>query len=70
MKLRIYKRNNLYYIQRRIFHFLLIEWWINYDNYGSFSTTEEAKHEIDNIRQAKINKRYAEEGKEILRFTV
>ena len=49
MKLRIYKTNkDFYIIQKRIFKFLFIEWWIGYSSkYGNiFKTVDEARDEI------------------------
>lgn len=72
MKLRIYKKGNLYYIQRRIFHFALIEWWISYSTTFTrpyYTTVDEARKTIKELEffksQSKIKK-----NKEIQRFSV
>lgn len=76
MKLRIYKTNkNFYIIQKRIFRFLLIEWWIGYSSkYGKiFKSMDEARDVINKLKEDKLDKRYAkskEKGVEILRFDV
>jgi len=76
MKLRIYKTNkDFYIIQKRIFKFLLIEWWIGYSSkYGNiFNTVDEARDAIKKLQQDKIDNRYnkkKEKGTEILRFDV
>lgn len=76
MKLRIYKTNkDFYIIQKRIFKFLLIEWWIGYSSkYGNiFKTVDEARDVIKKLQQDKIDNRYnkkKEKGTEILRFDV
>ena len=76
MKLRIYKTNkNFYVIQKRIFRFLLIEWWVGYSSkYGKiFKSMDEARDVINKLREDKLDKRYAkskEKGVEILRFDV
>lgn len=76
MKLRIYKTNkDFYIIQKRIFKFLLIEWWIGYSSkYGNiFKTVDEARDVIKKLQQDKIDSRYnkkKEKGTEILRFDV
>lgn len=76
MKLRIYKTNkNFYVIQKRIFRFLLIEWWVGYSSkYGKiFKSMDEARDVINKIREDKLDKRYnksKEKGVEILRFDV
>ena len=76
MKLRIYKTNkNFYVIQKRIFKFLLIEWWVGYSSkYGKiFKSMDEARDVINKLREDKLDKRYAkskEKGAEILRFDV
>lgn len=76
MKLRIYKTNkDFYIIQKRIFKFLLIEWWIWYSSkYGNiFKTVDEARDVIKKLQQDKIDNRYnkkKEKGTEILRFDV
>lgn len=76
MKLRIYKTNkNFYVIQKRIFKFLLIEWWVGYSSkYGKiFKSMDEARDVINKLREDKLDKRYAkskEKGVEILRFDV
>ena len=76
MKLRIYKTNkNFYIIQRRIFRFLLIEWWVGYSSkYGKiFTSMDEARDVINKLKEDKLDKRYAkskEKGVEILRFDV
>lgn len=76
MKLRIYKTNkNFYVIQKRIFRFLLIEWWIGYSSkYGKiFKSMDEARDVINKLKEDKLDKRYAkskEKGVEILRFDV
>lgn len=76
MKLRIYKTNkNFYIIQRRIFRFLLIEWWVGYSSkYGKiFKSMDEARDVINKLKEDKLDKRYAkskEKGVEILRFDV
>ena len=76
MKLRIYKTNkDFYIIQKRIFKFLLIEWWIGYSSkYGNiFKTVDEARDVIKKLQQDKIDNRYnkkKEKGIEILRFDV
>jgi len=74
MKLRILKTNNIYYIQKRIFKFLMIEWWIIYKNCPlSFNTFEQAKERIDLIRKEREeikNKKKYSKPTEILRFDV
>lgn len=76
MKLRIYKTNkNFYIIQKRIFRFLLIEWWVGYSsNYGKiFKSMDEARDVIKKLQEDKRDKRYnklKEKGTEILRFDV
>lgn len=76
MKLRIYKTNkDFYIIQKRIFKFLLIEWWIGYSSkYGNiFNTVDEARDAIKKLQQDKIDNRYnkkKEKGTEILRFDI
>jgi hypothetical protein len=76
MKLRIYKTNkNFYIIQRRIFRFLLIEWWVGYSSkYGKiFKSMDEARDVIKKLQEDKRDKRYnklKEKGTEILRFDV
>ena len=76
MKLRIYKTNkNFYIIQKRIFRFLLIEWWVGYSSkYGKiFKSMDEARDVINKLKEDKLDKRYAkskEKGVEILRFDV
>ncbi len=76
MKLRIYKTNkNFYVIQKRIFKFLLIEWWVGYSSkYGKiFKSMDEARDVINKLKEDKLDKRYAkskEKGVEILRFDV
>ena len=76
MKLRIYKTNkNFYVIQRRIFRFLLIEWWVGYSSkYGKiFKSMDEARDVINKLKEDKLDKRYVkskEKGVEILRFDV
>ena len=76
MKLRIYKTNkDFYIIQKRIFKFLLIEWWIGYSSkYGKiFKSMDEARDVINKLKEDKLDKRYAkskEKGVEILRFDV
>ena len=76
MRLRIYKTNkDFYIIQKRIFHFLLIEWWIGYSSkYGNiFKTVDEARDVIKKLQEDKRDKRYnklKEKGTEILRFDV
>lgn len=76
MKLRIYKTNkNFYVIQKRIFRFLLIEWWVGYSSkYGKiFKSMDEARDVINKLKEDKLDKRYAkskEKGVEILRFDV
>lgn len=69
MKLRIYKKNNLYYIQRRIFHFALIEWWVNYSTYPYYNTVEEAKKAIIALEYSKLQSKN-KENKEIQRFNI
>ena len=72
MKLRVIKlaSNNKYIIQKRIFHFLLIEWWVKYNRLPMvFDTLNEAKARIDEIREEKIFNRN-NKVKEILRFDV
>lgn len=72
MKLRVIKltSNDKYIIQKRIFHFLLIEWWVKYNRLPMvFDTFTEAKARIDEIREERIfNKN--NKTKEILRFDV
>ena len=76
MKLRIYKTNkNFYVIQKRIFRFLLIEWWVGYSSkYGKiFKSMDEAREVIKKLQEDKRDKRYnklKEKGTEILRFDV
>lgn len=76
MKLRIYKTNkNFYIIQRRIFRFLLIEWWVGYSSkYGKiFKSMDEARDVIKKLQEDKREMRYnkkKEKGVEILRFDV
>jgi hypothetical protein len=76
MKLRIFRTNkNFYIIQKRIFKFLLIEWWIGYSSkYGKiFKTVDEAREVIKKLQEDKRDKRYnksKENGAEILRFDV
>lgn len=76
MKLRIFKTNkNFYIIQRRIFRFLLIEWWVGYSSkYGKiFKSMDEARDVIKKLQEDKRDKRYnklKEKGTEILRFDV
>ena len=76
MKLRIYKTNkNFYVIQKRIFRFLLIEWWVGYSSkYGKiFKSMDEARDVIKKLQEVKRDKRYnksKEKGTEILRFDV
>ena len=76
MKLRIYKTNkDFYIIQKRIFKFLFIEWWIGYSSkYGNiFKTVDEARDVIKKLQQDKIDSQYnkrKEKGTEILRFDV
>jgi hypothetical protein len=76
MKLRIYKTNkNFYVIQKRIFRFLLIEWWVGYSSkYGKiFKSMDEARDVIKKLQEDKRDKRYnksKENGAEILRFDV
>ena len=76
MKLRIFKTNkNFYIIQKRIFKFLLIEWWVVYSSkYGKiFTSMDEARDVINKLREDKRDKRYnksKEKGVEILRFDV
>jgi len=76
MKLRIFRTNkNFYIIQKRIFKFLLIEWWIGYSSkYGKiFKTVDEAREAIKKLQEDKRDKRYndsKEKGAEILRFDV
>ena len=76
MRLRIYKTNkDFYIIQKRIFKFLLIEWWIGYSSkYGKiFKSMDEARDVINKLKEDKLDKRYAkskEKGVEILRFDV
>ena len=76
MKLRIYKTNkNFYVIQKRIFRFLLIEWWVGYSSkYGKiFKSMDEARDVIKKLQEDKRDKRYnksKEKGVEILRFDV
>jgi hypothetical protein len=76
MKLRIYKTNkNFYVIQKRIFRFLLIEWWVGYSSkYGNiFKSMDEARDVIKKLQEDKRDKRYnksKEKGTEILRFDV
>lgn len=76
MKLRIYKTNkNFYVIQKRIFRFLLIEWWVGYSSkYGKiFKSMDEARDVINKLKEDKLDKRYVkskEKGVEILRFDV
>ena len=76
MKLRIFRTNkNFYIIQRRIFKFLLIEWWLGYPSkYGNiFKTVDEAREVIKKLQEDKRDKRYnkaKEKGAEILRFDV
>ena len=76
MKLRIYKTNkNFYVIQKRIFRFLLIEWWVGYSSkYGKiFKSMDEARDVIKKLQEDKRDKRYnklKEKGTEILRFDV
>ena len=76
MKLRIYKTNkDFYVIQKRIFRFLLIEWWVGYSSkYGKiFKSMDEARDVIKKLQEDKRDKRYnklKEKGTEILRFDV
>ena len=76
MKLRIFKTNkNFYIIQRRIFKFLLIEWWVGYSSkYGKiFKSMDEARDVIKKLQEDKCEMRYnklKEKGTEILRFDV
>ena len=76
MKLRIYKTNkNFYVIQKRIFRFLLIEWWVGYSSkYGKiFTSVDEAREAIKKLQGDKRDKRYnksKKKGAEILRFDV
>lgn len=76
MKLRIFKTNkNFYIIQRRIFKFLLIEWWVGYSSkYGKiFKSMDEARDVIKKLQEDKREMRYnklKEKGMEILRFDV
>lgn len=76
MKLRIFKTNkNFFIIQRRIFKFLLFEWWVEYSSkYGKiFKSMDEARDVINKLREDKLDKRYnksKEKGVEILRFDV
>ena len=76
MKLRIFKTNkNFYIIQRRIFKFLLIEWWVGYSSkYGKiFKSMDEARDVIKKLQEDKREMRYnkfQEKGTEILRFDV
>jgi len=76
MKLRIFKTNkNFFIIQRRIFKFLLFEWWVGYSSkYGKiFKSMDEARDVINKLREDKLDKRYnksKEKGVEILRFDV
>ena len=56
MKLRIFKTNkNFYIIQRRIFKFLLIEWWVGYSSkYGKiFKSMDEARDVIKKLQEDK-----------------
>ena len=73
MKLRIYKlpENGQYVIEKRIFHFLLIEWWVRYIKYApiSFNTLDQAKERMAEILEKKRDKEN-NQGKEILRYTV
>jgi len=72
MKLRIYKKNNLYYIQRRIFHFTFIEWWVNYSTSFTnpyYTTVEEARKTIIELEYSKLQSKN-KENKEIQRFTI
>lgn len=73
MKLRIYKlpENGQYAIEKRIFHFLLIEWWVRYTKYApiSFNTLDQAKERMAEILEKKRDKEN-NQGKEILRYTV
>ena len=76
MKLRIFKTNkNFYIIQRRIFRFLLIEWWVGYSSkyWKIFTSMDEARDVIKKLQEDKRDKRYnklKEKGTEILRFDV
>ena len=76
MKLRIFKTNkNFYIIQRRIFKFLLIEWWVGYSSkYGKiFKSMDEARDVIKKLQEDKREMRYnklKEKGTENLRFDV
>ena len=76
MKLRIFKTNkNFYIIQRRIFKFLLIEWWVGYSSkYGKiFKSMDEARDVIKKLQEDKREMRYnklREKATEILRFDV
>ena len=76
MKLRIFKTNkNFYIIQRRIFKFLLIEWWVGYSSkYGKiFKSMDEARDVIKKLQEDKREMCYnklKEKGTEILRFDV
>ena len=71
MKLRIAKFNDNYYIQRRIFKFLLIEWWVLYKECPlPFNTVDQAKERIDLIRQERREKKNNSKTTEILRFDV
>jgi len=76
MKLRIYKTNkNFYIIQKRIFRFLLIEWWVGYSSKYEkiFTSMDEARDAIKKLQEDKRDKRYnksKEKGTEILRFDV
>lgn len=61
MKLRIFKTNkNFYIIQRRIFKFLLIEWWVGYSSkYGKiFKSMDEARDVIKKLQEDKREMRY------------
>lgn len=69
MKIRILKSNNLFYIQKRIFHFLLIEWWIPYNKISVFNTIEQAKEKVQEIKNEKLNKK-DKEDKEIFRYDI
>ena len=76
MKLRIFNTNkNFYIIQRRIFKFLLIEWWVGYSSkYGKiFKSMDEARDVIKKLQEDKREMRYnklREKATEILRFDV
>lgn len=72
MKLRIYKKNNLYYIQKRIFHFALIEWWISYSTnfiHPYYTNIDEARKAIKELEFSKSQSKI-KENKEIQRFSI